>query len=164
MLKAGHNTTSTHRMRGDTGDKGIDRTRIVRMQRTDPSRVSKESLLRPCFKLWSRQRPCGFWRVWFFMWWIKAGPHRYWTTLILWVGRGGRYITTKKNVTGRELSVAVLSRPGILGHSTKRMNSRMRSCHLYLLRRPTKSELTRLFFKPVCMYTRTGNRNDSLEW
>jgi hypothetical protein len=60
MLEAGHNT-STHRMRGDTGDKGIDRTRIVQMQRTNPRRVPKESFRRACFKLWPRQRQETVW-------------------------------------------------------------------------------------------------------
>ena len=31
------------------------RPRIARVQRTDPRRISKEWLLRPCFKLWPRQ-------------------------------------------------------------------------------------------------------------
>jgi len=53
------------------------------MQRTDPRRVPQESLLRPFQTLAPTKtgdrvvfRECGF-----FMWWIKAGPYRYWTTL-----------------------------------------------------------------------------------
>ena len=35
---------------------------------------------------------CGFWRIWFYIWCINAGPYQRWTVLTSCVGRDGRRI------------------------------------------------------------------------
>jgi len=143
------------------------RTRISRVQRMDPRRMPKEWLLRPCFKIWPPQRhqTFGFWRMWFFMWWINAGPFRYWTTLTKCVGRGGRYITTKK---GRKLwgNICRCSKQAwILEHSTNGTNSKHEKSPLVHITQAYKiSSLTPLVVTHLHVHKGPGNRNDSLEW
>jgi len=126
VLETGHNTTSTHRMRDDTGDKRIDRTRIIRMRRADPRRVQKESLLRPCFKLWSRQRQET---LWFFASMVFYVVNQRRALLVLeyteFMGRTRWkiYHDKKMQLVGNYLE-GFLSWRGILEHSTKGMISR----------------------------------------
>ena len=55
------------------------------------------------------------------------------------------YKEKKLDVTDGELSGGVLSKAGILEHSTNRMNNKHTSRHLYTLRGPTKSVLSHPF-------------------
>jgi hypothetical protein len=71
----------------------------------------------------------------------------------------------KKNVTSRELTGGVLSQPAILEYSTKGMISKHEESSLVRITLAYKvPALKPPFFKPICIYTQKGNRNDSLEW
>jgi len=76
------------------------------------------------------RRPCGFWWVWFF---YVVNQRR--TLSILdysdFMGRTRWKICQGKNVTGRELSEGVLSRPGTLYERDDQQTRRVVTCTYY---------------------------------
>jgi hypothetical protein len=125
-------------------------SRITRIQRMDKRRIPKEWLLRPCSKLSPQQRHQA--TLWFLvsMAFFVVNQRRtlsVWTTLTLCIGRGERYVRTKKDAARGKLSGGVLRRPGILEHSTNETNSKHYKSSLVHITRAYKiSALTLLFF------------------
>jgi hypothetical protein len=130
--------------------------RMARKQRTDPRRIPKKWLLRPCLTVAPivHQATLWFLESMVFIWWIIAGTYR--TGLhCLHASDAVEVISEQKqDANGGEISRGVLSRPVMLEHSTNGMNSKYeRSSLVHITRAYKIGALTPLFFKPVCRHT-----------
>jgi hypothetical protein len=166
VREAGHHTTPTQRMWCETGDKGMDSHTDISDTKDGPETYTQGMAPSSLFQTMTPtniRRTFGFGKC--FLWWINAETFRYWTTLIKYVGRGGRYIRTKigRNWWGTTCRCSKQAR--IAEHSTNGTNIKHENSPLVHITQAYKiSALTPLATNHLHIHKGIGNRNDSLEW
>ena len=161
-------TASTHRMRGETGDLGMDphtdSSDTKDGHETYTQGMAPSSLFQNYGPDKDIRRPCGFGEYGFYV----LNQRRTLSVLDCtdFMRRTWRKTSGQTwDAAGGELSGGVLIRPGILEHCTNWMNSKHEESSLVQLSWPTKSVLSHLFLKTLLLVdTGSGNRRDSLEW